>query len=54
MVNGKEVGSVVQDYNVFTLTYNGADERDPKVEIPFLYTDEGIKLYELWKDYKSR
>ena len=46
MVNGKEVGSVVQDYNVFTLTYNGADERDPKVEIPFLYTDEGIKLYE--------
>lgn len=35
MVNGKEVGSVVQDYNVFTLTYNGADERDPKVEIPF-------------------
>ena len=45
MVNGKEVGSVVQDYNVFTLTYNGADERDPKVEIPFLYTDEGIKLY---------
>jgi len=46
MMNGKEVGSIMQDYNVFTLTYAGADEREPKVEIPFLYTDEGIRLYE--------
>lgn len=46
IMNGKEVGSVMQDFNVFTLTYADADERDPKKEIPFLYTDEGIKLYE--------
>lgn len=46
MVNGKKIGSVMQDYNVFTLTYAGADELDAKKEIPFVYTSDGIELYE--------
>lgn len=45
-VNGKEIGSVMQDKNVFTLTYAGAGELDAKKEIPFVYTSDGIELYE--------
>lgn len=45
-VNGKEIGSVMQDNNVFTLTYAGAGELDAKKEIPFIYTSDGIELYE--------
>lgn len=45
-VNGKEIGSVMQDKNVFTLTYAGAGELDAKKKIPFVYTSDGIELYE--------
>lgn len=45
-VNGKEIGSMMQTNNVFTLTYAGAGELDPKKEIPFIYTPDGIELYE--------
>lgn len=45
-VNGKEIGSVMQNNNVFTLTYAGAGDLDPKKEIPFVYTSDGIELYE--------
>ena len=46
MVNGKEIGNVSQDNNVFTLTYSGAGPLDPTLAMPFVYTDDGIKLYE--------
>lgn len=43
IVNGKVVGTVMQDYNVFTLTYI---ESGDKSNIPFVYTPDGLKLYE--------
>lgn len=43
IVNGKVVGTVMQDYNVFTLTYT---ESGDKSDIPFVYTPDGLKLYE--------
>lgn len=46
IVNGKEVGTVMQTNNVFTLTYAGAGELDAKKKIPFVYTSDGIELYE--------
>lgn len=45
-VNGKEVGAVMQDYNVFTLTYSGSDVEVVTEEIPFIYTDEGLEFYQ--------
>lgn len=46
MVNGKEVGTVMQDYNVFTLTYSGEGASADTQKVPFIYTDGGLKLYE--------
>lgn len=46
MVNGKEVGAVMQDFNVFTFTYSGENASTDTQKIPFIYTDEGIRLYE--------
>lgn len=44
-IDGKEVGEVLQDYNVFTLTYTEADKLGGVETIPFIYTSEGIKFY---------
>lgn len=46
MVNGKEIGAVMQDNNVFTLTSSGENGPIETQSIPFIYTDDGIKLYE--------
>lgn len=45
MVNGKEIGSVMQDYNVFTLTYTEGSDNETQ-SIPFIYTADGIRFYE--------
>ena len=44
-VDGKEVGEVVQNSNVFTLTYTAAGSLGGVETIPFIYTNEGIKFY---------
>lgn len=46
MVNGKKIGSIAQNKNVFTLTYSGEGVEVVEKKIPFIYTDEGLRFYE--------